>query len=622
MSITVEVTETTTNVSTVEDVTTLDTALENVLVNVAETTTEIGVAPYIIENNGDVLGGGGFYNLAGNVSIGATTFQIAGTTTGLSIGQFFGLGARSSDCELRRITGISGTTITASSAFERAHTAGDEIYVSMNATFHPLLFGLDGGATDQGTGLQRMLYQCSKNLVNYGPSIDGGDLTYRLSQPLVGSKHTMRNIKLTSTGYTGPIDTNNALFMSSSQTPAPFTATAADNTITSTSGQSVPALNEPVSFNAMYGETLPGGITSGRVYYVKTRTPTTCTLSETVGAAELDITSDGSGWYYGQIGLLTKFWHQNVIVEVNVADLNGMIFGSQQPAELWRPRVNMTAACTRTTYGMLIHQAQICRIYNPEFVVNGADNVIALGIGTATLPSSSAVSVHVEDANFDGASNTGQTHIVIGGASTCDGVVIDGQTHLEGAGDAGIRIDGGRGIYLGPLYATGSPTNGVVYENTTSASWEVEQIHQASSGRILVTTGDGALFKTFGSADSVETESAFTFGGMRRVNGKGPIVKDRVYRSTSSDITMPYSVSLLDVSAAGGNRMIALRSAVGMSGHEAIVRKSEAGANTVTLDPAGSETIGGAATHVLAGGAVRYVRFMSNGANWVITGSG
>lgn len=73
-----------------------------------------------------------------------------------------------------------------------------------------------------------------------------------------------------------------------------FTALANDNIIAPISAF---AVDDRVSFYPLEGvqNSLPGGVTEGTVYFVKTAAGTTITVSTTSGGATLDITTDGSG---------------------------------------------------------------------------------------------------------------------------------------------------------------------------------------------------------------------------------------------------------------------------------------------------------------------------------------
>lgn len=84
--------------------------------------------------------------------------------------------------------------------------------------------------------------------------------------------------------YSGPIGTNQGAF------------TGADSgDVLTIPGVTGVAVNDPMSFYATPGGTLPGGITTGVIYYVKTISGTAITLSATLGGGTLAITSDGDG---------------------------------------------------------------------------------------------------------------------------------------------------------------------------------------------------------------------------------------------------------------------------------------------------------------------------------------
>lgn len=79
--------------------------------------------------------------------------------------------------------------------------------------------------------------------------------------------------------------------------------------------------------------------------------------------------------------------------------------------------------------------------------------------------------------------------------------------------------------------------------------------------------------------------------------------------------------TLVPVDATAGAMVVNLPTAVGISGHKIIVKKV-AGANTVTLDGSGAQTIDGAATKVIAADAADRdltAVIYSDGANWIST---
>lgn len=83
----------------------------------------------------------------------------------------------------------------------------------------------------------------------------------------------------------------------------------------------------------------------------------------------------------------------------------------------------------------------------------------------------------------------------------------------------------------------------------------------------------------------------------------------------------PFSLKhhqVITADATSGNITINVTTATGShEGKLFVVRKDDSSANTVTIDPAGSETIGGASTHVLdVQGEMVFA--ISNGTNWLI----
>jgi hypothetical protein len=74
----------------------------------------------------------------------------------------------------------------------------------------------------------------------------------------------------------------------------PFVGENSNDTITN-KGHGL-SVNDQISFVARPGDVLPGGITEGTIYFVKTVTDVdNVTISATQGGATLDITTDGDG---------------------------------------------------------------------------------------------------------------------------------------------------------------------------------------------------------------------------------------------------------------------------------------------------------------------------------------
>jgi hypothetical protein len=62
-------------------------------------------------------------------------------------------------------------------------------------------------------------------------------------------------------------------------------------------------VNDNVVFHAVSGSSLPTGITDGTIYFIKTVSGQTVTISTTQGGGTLDITADGDGVCFKDVSL-------------------------------------------------------------------------------------------------------------------------------------------------------------------------------------------------------------------------------------------------------------------------------------------------------------------------------
>jgi len=111
------------------------------------------------------------------------------------------------------------------------------------------------------------------------------------------------------------------------------------------------------------------------------------------------------------------------------------------------------------------------------------------------------------------------------------------------------------------------------------------------------------------------------FGGVKAPTSKievdGAIATAVAVKTGAYTLTINDSVVLCDSTAAAF--IIALPTAVGITGREYVIKKIDSSANAVTVDGNAAETLDGAATYSLAT-QWKYVRIVSDGTNWVITG--
>lgn len=120
-----------------------------------------------------------------------------------------------------------------------------------------------------------------------------------------------------------------------------------------------------------------------------------------------------------------------------------------------------------------------------------------------------------------------------------------------------------------------------------------------------------------GAADNNHYSNNEGFDGSTII-GPDSVVDDWNVRTvTTTPVTLDRDDRTVDVDASGGNRLVNLPTAASARYHTYKVRKLDASANTVTVDPAGAETINGASTFVLSN-QFDAIIFQSNGTTWII----
>ena len=113
-----------------------------------------------------------------------------------------------------------------------------------------------------------------------------------------------------------------------------------------------------------------------------------------------------------------------------------------------------------------------------------------------------------------------------------------------------------------------------------------------------------------GSGGMITDDGGLSFSGRMMLARKAITAADSPYAWAAADYT-------IEANAAAGAIVINLNTVAQNSGLRCIVKKIDASANTVTIDPAGAETIDGAATYVLTA-QWQAVCFWNSGAMWLI----
>lgn len=233
-------------------------------------------------------------------------------------------------------------------------------------------------------------------------------------------------------------------------------------------------------------------------------------------------------------------------------------------------------------------------------------------------------------ANTYGTMRTGSTSATANFfASTGSAAVNMGSTaalQLEGSTNASLRALFGAGTaYLAVANNTVGNVTMVGGGVTEPSSGNVPLIHTLALTGPVVTNAAGTSGKI--STLYIKNEaSGVTPTG--RANGTSIWVESGetylkaglglAITSTSSDITLDATHYTVKVDATGAARTITLPAAAGCTGRIYVIKKTDGGANAVTVDANASETIDGSTTFALAT-QYKYVSIQSDGTNWMVT---
>lgn len=280
----------------------------------------------------------GSANLAG-----ATSLILDRAPTGIvDDGSFVAVGATTTKCEIRRITGIAGSTLTFDVALQYAHSSGEFVWVLQDTWVPAEWFGCkaNDATFDNSTGLMQASVDAALTTNLFG--LTGHSQRYYSSLPLSFYDNSLLSFIVftakTPFGIDPMIGERNGVpdqyFVLSAGQFATVTGvdTGTDTITVSTQVGSV--VGDRVVFYPQQGATLPSPLEAGRHYYTKTfPTSTSITISIDSAGSTLDITSAGSGTTYVYSLGNTRLKWEGVTLEGNeIQGLNGLISSLQQPA--------------------------------------------------------------------------------------------------------------------------------------------------------------------------------------------------------------------------------------------------------------------------------------------------
>jgi hypothetical protein len=283
------------------------------------------------------------YTVGSSSVAGATTLALDRVPTGIiDDGSFVAVGAMTTKCEIRRITGISSSTLTFGVALIHAHTAGEFVWVLSGTLVPAEWYGCKAGdaSVDNSTGLMQASIDAA--LTNNIFGLTGHEQRYYSDTPLCFYDnsvldHIAFTVK-TPFSIDPEIGLRNSLpdqffVMAAGQFGTVSSVDTGANTIT-TSTAVGSAVGDRVVFYARQGDTLPAPLEEGRGYYLlSVVSGTTYEISIDRGGSALDFTTSGSGTTYFYSSGLTRIKWTGVTIEGSeLQALNGLFTHLQQPA--------------------------------------------------------------------------------------------------------------------------------------------------------------------------------------------------------------------------------------------------------------------------------------------------
>lgn len=544
--------------------------------------------------------------LSGATSVGTTTFDLAVVPATLRAGSIIAVDAFTSQCELHQVNSVVGSTVTVASGTRLmfAHAAGDLVVVLPDRRVPAEMYALNTGTTDQWQQLQRLVLEACywDTVVSMTPEV-------YVAQPiLVDTDSRWERVRMRSHSSFAPVEEDGAMilvgngsfFFNAVASTNVFTSTASDYTTTVSHGLS----NDiTIVFNDPYAAGLPGGVTAGQIYYVKsTPTASTFTISATLGGSTLDVSSDGRGWSMNNPGdgLARVHW-ETTFITLTVADLNGMKMALAQPSWTRNTRIDMAVAASvegGATGWILTGQQS----YHDNVEANTWDNCIAMSItGTGHI---------VKGFNSVGNGTAGDTALVLAG----DSLGIYG-LWTESHDRASVEVaDTCRGLLIEGPWIIAHQTGGIpcLLVTGSQTSYEV--------GIMRHTAGTG-LFVQDTSARDFEIDLATdVFNGLMQPFGNiYPTLKQRSAATsiTTTPYTLTSAVEYLSMQTSGGNKTVNLPPVTGTAGLTFTIDNApDSGTNTITVTANGAELIDLSNTKVLD--PYEAITILSNGLRWLI----
>lgn len=301
-------------------------------------------------------GSAGAATLNGATAIGATSITLDALPPTLTDGAVIAIDGGSNKCEIRRVDGISGNTLTLQSgrALKIAHSDGVNVWVVDDLAVPPEWWGATtDNAVDSGRALVNMLLDWNPTTYDIrGRGVLGTSGAYYMSSiPLfIPDKGRMElglnafspfSLDCTIGRDVNDIPNQYFLYGAGQQVTATFNSVTDEVTLSASIGASA---YSDVVFYPRQGSTLPTGIEEGRRYFILTGSGSSLTTqivkSQTDLAADaVDFSTNGSGEIVAISTGLSRANGRIALAGNKIQGLNGMLQLTQQPSSLQDCRI-------------------------------------------------------------------------------------------------------------------------------------------------------------------------------------------------------------------------------------------------------------------------------------------
>lgn len=281
------------------------------------------------------------YVLSAAATAGATTVSVHRAPDVFAGGSYVAVGALTTKCEIRRVTATASLTVTLDRALVYDHAADENVWVLNSTWVSPEWFGCkaNDATFDSHTGLMQAYIEAALGANHFG--LTGHNQRYYTTRPLCffdGSLiDNITHTRKTPWAVNPMIGLRDGVPDQFMAMPAgQFGTVSSVNTgtnVVTTSTSAGSAAGDKIAFYPAQGATMPTGLETGRMYYLKTAAGNDYTISVDVAGTTFDFTDTGSGTiYWFSLGTTRVKWNGVTFEGGGEQGLNGIHMLLQQPS--------------------------------------------------------------------------------------------------------------------------------------------------------------------------------------------------------------------------------------------------------------------------------------------------